>query len=69
MVPACRKIWEAFLDNEVLLNGERVKKKSTSVRRVSVCLYHKVLGLSSPYKLNLTRKLAAWITQGDLNIT
>ena len=43
VVPACRKIWEAFLDNEVLLNGERVKKKSTSVRRVSVCLYHKVL--------------------------
>ena len=63
MVPACRKIWEAFLDNEVLLNGERVKKKSTSVRCVSV------LGLSSPYKLNLTRKLAAWITQGDLNST
>ena len=45
MASACRKIWEAFLDNEVLLNGERVKKKSTSVRRVSVCLYHKVLGL------------------------
>ena len=42
---SCRKIWEAFLDNEVLLNGERVKKKSTSVRRVSVCPYHRVLGL------------------------
>ena len=40
VIPACRKIWEAFIDNEVLLNGESVKKKSTSVRRVSACLYH-----------------------------
>ena len=57
VVPAYRKIWEAFLDNEVLLNGERVKKKSTSVRRVSACSYTiRVLSLSSSckYRLSLT---------------